>query len=372
MSIYTERRQKLFDWMTEENIAFVVFEDTEGRRDPAIRWLTGQPGDALLLLTADRHSMLIPWDIQLAMRMADAEIIVSYNDFDRQALRATRSAADYFNVPFGARVEIPPCTPYPLFLRYVEILSDYDVICRDEGIHTEVVHLRAVKDAEEIAIYRKVSDITNELIDLLEMGVRNKTLVTEVDVALFIEAACRMRGCEGTGFATLVAGPKRSFGIHAFPPYTASPFATSGLSILDFGVTYQGYTSDVTLTFACPPLSRSQSRLLTLTEKAYRLALNMVEDGMLTRTIARAVDALFANAKKAMPHGLGHGIGLEAHEAPALNSRANNEWVLTPGMIFTLEPGLYENEYGGCRLENDILLTETGAEVLTNSRIIRL
>jgi Xaa-Pro dipeptidase len=103
MSIYTERRQKLFNLMAEENVAFVIFEDTEARRDPAVRWLTGQPGDALLVLTANGHSMLIPWDVQLAIRLAaDAEIIVPYNEFDRQALRATRSAADYFNVPFGA------------------------------------------------------------------------------------------------------------------------------------------------------------------------------------------------------------------------------------------------------------------------------
>jgi Xaa-Pro dipeptidase len=372
MSVYTERQKKLFDWMAQENIAMAIFEDTEGRRDPAIRWLTGQPGDALLLLTADSHTMLIPWDIHIALRMADAEMIVAYTDFERQALQAIRSAAEYFNVAFGDRVEVSPATPYPLFLSYVEMLDDYDVICRNEGIHTEVARFRAVKDAEEIAIYRNVSVITNELIDLLETGVRNGKLVTEADMALFIEHACRVRGCEGTGFETLVAGPTRSFGIHAFPAYTTAPFATAGLSILDFGVTYQGYTSDVTLTFARPPLSRPQERLLTLTEKAYRLALNMVEDGVPTRSIALAVDGFFANAKKSMPHGLGHGIGLEAHEAPALNSRASNGWVLKPGMIFTLEPGLYENAHGGCRLENDILLTESGVEVLTTSRIIRL
>jgi len=73
-----------------------------------------------------------------------------------------------------------------------------------------------------------------------------------------------------------------------------------------------------------------------------------------------------------MPHGLGHGIGLEAHEAPALRSREDNPWVLEPGMIITLEPGLYDPVAGGCRLENDILVTATGAEVLTNSRILRL
>jgi Xaa-Pro dipeptidase len=73
-----------------------------------------------------------------------------------------------------------------------------------------------------------------------------------------------------------------------------------------------------------------------------------------------------------MPHGLGHGIGLEAHEAPVVGSRSDNVWILEPGMIITLEPGLYDPVHGGCRLENDVLITEGGAEVLTNSRIVRL
>jgi Xaa-Pro dipeptidase len=90
------------------------------------------------------------------------------------------------------------------------------------------------------------------------------------------------------------------------------------------------------------------------------------------REIARAVDALFGKSKKVMPHGLGHGIGLEEHESPAIRSRSDNQWVLCPGMIFTLEPGLYDPIHGGCRLENDILLTSSGAEVLTKAKIVRL
>jgi Xaa-Pro dipeptidase len=359
--------------MKRENVFLAIFEDTEGRRDPSIRWLSGHPGDALMALTIDNHSMLIPWDKNLAIFMSDAEIIIPYSEFERNSLKAIRGVADYFQLPFGSRAEIPPQTPYPLFLRYVEALSDYDVICHEEGgIHAEITALRAVKDPTEIGIYRRLSDITNELIELLEKMVHERVITTELDAALFIEAQCREYGCEGTGFETLAAGPTRSFGIHAFPAYTAEAFATQGLSILDFGVKWQGYTSDVTLTFAHPPLSRTQTRMLTLTEKAYNLALNMVGNNVPVRSIAAEVDRFFANAKKAMPHGLGHGIGLEAHEAPAIRNHADNDWVLKPGMIFTLEPGLYDPAHGGCRLENDILLTETGVETLTKARIIRL
>jgi Xaa-Pro dipeptidase len=98
----------------------------------------------------------------------------------------------------------------------------------------------------------------------------------------------------------------------------------------------------------------------------------MAHNGTPARDIAAAVDSLFAKAKKQMPHGLGHGIGLEEHEYPVIRNRSDNEWVLEKGMIFTIEPGLYDPLLGGCRLENDVLMTENGPEVLTNSRIIQL
>ncbi|MDR2101765.1 MAG: Xaa-Pro peptidase family protein [Treponema sp.] len=372
MTVYETRRQRIYDWMARENIALVLFEDTEGRRDTSIRWLTGQPGDALLLLSVDKQSMLVPWDINMAMIFAAAEMIIPYTEFERNPINTIKAGADYFKTPFGSRVEIPSVTPYPLFLQYVEALTDFDVICRNGGIRTEVEDLRTIKDEEELRIYREVSAITNHIIEMLEKNVRAEKLKTETDIALFIEAESRRQGCEGTGFETLAAGPGRSFGIHAFPAYTSGDFATPGLSILDFGLKYAGYTSDVTLTFVRGPLSRLQEKLLTLTERAYKLALSMVETGAAARDIARAVDSFFGKSKKSMPHGLGHGIGLETHEAPALRNRQDNTWVLKPGMIFTLEPGLYDPASGGCRLENDILITETGIEVLTKAKIIRL
>ena len=208
--------------------------------------------------------------------------------------------------------------------------------------------------------------------DLLEHNVAAGLLPTEMDVALFIETECRKRGCEGTGFETLAAGPARSFGIHAFPAYTAEPFAGQGLSILDFGLKYRGYTTDVTLTFAREPLSQTQEKMLGLTEKAYARALSLIKDGTSAREVSLAADEVFSKARKSMPHALGHGIGLEAHEEPYLRSRSDNTSMLREGMIFTLEPGLYDPIQGGCRLENDILITAEGAEVLTNGRIIRL
>ena len=372
MQVLEKRREKIYDWMARENIAMLMIEDCEGRRDPGLRWLSGQPSDALLFLSVDRKNMLVPWDINMALLYSSCDTVIPYSEFERRPIKALKGAADFFKIPQGSKIEIPERIPYPLFLKYVEEVSDFDIICRDNGAGKETERGRAVKDEDEIQIYKKLSAITCDITAQIRKNIVSGKIKTEIDAALFIEAEARKRGCEGTGFDTLSAGPGRSFGIHAFPAYTSGVFAAPGLSILDYGIKYSGYTSDVTLTFAREPLSKQQEKMITLVEKAYSLALSLTENGASCRTIAAAVDAFFSKSKKTMPHSLGHGIGLEAHEAPSVRNRSDNEWILEPGMIITLEPGLYDPVHGGCRLENDVLITDEGAEVLTNSQIFRL
>ncbi|MDR1838632.1 MAG: Xaa-Pro peptidase family protein [Treponema sp.] len=372
---YSARLAKIWDWMAQEGIALVMLEDTETRRDQNIRWLTGHLGDALLFLSLDRRAVLAAWDINLAKLYAGQApvTIVPYNDFDLQSRKAIAAVAQKLDIPAGSKIEIPSVTPYPVFLDFVGELTNFDILCQRNGAVAELNKLRAVKDEEEIAVMRKAASVTNELIDLLEKNVRSEKIKTEADAALFIEIESRKRGCEGTSFGTLAAGPKRSFAIHAFPGWTCSPFGVQGLSILDFGVKFGAYCTDVTITFA-RDLNSKQEKLVNLVEKAAKLALSMAHNEMPARNIAAAVHDFFAKSKKQMPHGLGHGIGLQEHEYPTIRNSSDdeNEWVLQPGMIFTIEPGLYDPLLGGCRLENDVLITETGAEVLTSSRIIHL
>jgi len=371
MNCYQTRLEKIWDWMAQEEIALVMFEDFEPRRDATVRWLTGQPGDALLFLSADRKSLLMPWDTILAKAYAKADAIVPYNDFDRSPQKALRGALDRLGVPAGSKVEIPPATPYPVFLNFVGELSDFDVICRENGAADHALSLRMVKDDEEIAVMRKAADITNRIIDLLEKKARAGKLKTEAEAAMLIELESRKRGCDGTSFETLAAGPDRSFGIHAFPSWTSGPFATQGLSILDFGLRFRGYCTDVTLTFARDP-SPQQQEMLRLVEAAAGIAGESVGAGNDTLRTAKLVDDFFAKSKRKMVHGLGHGVGLDVHEAPFLRSRGKAASPLLPGMVISIEPGLYDPMHGGCRLENDFLITENGCEVLTDSRIIRL
>jgi Xaa-Pro dipeptidase len=369
---FQERLNKAYDWMDREGIGMAMIEDSESRRDSSLRWLTGMPSDALLFLSVERKALLVPWDVNIARLYAEADYLRSYGEFDRLPVKACKKAAALLKIPDNSRIEIPSVTPYPQFLKFIEALTDFDVICRGtESFSGALEQFRAVKDEEEIAIYRRAAAITDGIIEALEKQLRAGKIKTEYDAVQLIEGECRKQGCEGTGFETLAAGPERSFAIHAFPSYTTEPFGTRGLSILDFGIAYKGYTTDVTLTVAAD-ITRAQEKLVTLTEKAYKLALEMVRNGKAAVDIAAAVDTFFARSNRSMPHALGHGIGLDAHEGPVLRNRGDNGWILKPGMAITLEPGLYDPKLGGCRLENDLLITGQGVEVLTHSRIIRL
>lgn len=372
MKTFAERRGRVAAWLKDRGIAAALFEDREGRRDPTVRYLSGQPGDSLLIVTAEGRGILVAWDVNMAETMARVDEILAYGDFERKPVRAVLGVLAREGIAPGARVELPSTLAYPEYVRYAGEGEDYDFLCREDGADEFARGLRAVKDEAEAAVYRRAASITDELIDALEAGVRKGSISTETDAALFLERESRARGCEGMGFETLAAGPRRSFGIHAFPTYTSGAFGTDGLSILDFGVSLEGYTTDVTMTFVRGRLSPRQDRMIALVEAAYREAAGMLRPGVPTLQIARRVDEVFAAEGFKMPHALGHGIGLEAHEAPALRNRDDNSWVLAPGHVVTLEPGLYDPETGGVRLENDFLILPDGAEALTRSRIVRL
>ncbi len=372
MSVYQERVKKVAEELAKRQLAVCMFEDTEGRRNPSIRYLSGHPSDALLFISASGKSILVPWDINMAHAMAEADEILPYTDFARSVPEAINGIGKHLNLHEGDIIGLPSATPYPHFVSYMEKCEPYDFSCTDDGMDEFVAGMRAIKDAEEIGIYRKVSAITDSIMDAIEARVRAGEFKTETDVALFIERALREAGCEATGFDTIAAGPSRSFGIHAFPSYSAAAFGTDGFSILDFGVVYKGYTSDVTMTFVRGALSEKQKTMLALVQKAYDEAVALCKPGIQAKEPGKHVDALFKEAGFTMPHSLGHGVGLEAHEMPIMRSREDNTWELKPGQIITIEPGLYDAEAGGVRLENDVLITETGHEVLTHSRIVFL
>lgn len=371
--IYKARRDKVASWLKEHSVFAVVFEDTEGARDVAIRYLTGHPSDAILIITQKGESVLTAWDENLMKEKAKADRLIPYTTFERKKERAIKEILSSFSyAPKNAVVELPSVTSHLQFQKYEKELDGWKIVCDEKGAHDAVVKMRAVKDEYEIECTREACRITNGITDLIEKMARAGEIKTETDVALLIERKLREAGCERTSFDTLAAGPARSFAIHAFPGYTNGEWPAQGLSILDYGVCYEGYASDATITIAKGKLTQEQEKQLSLTQKAFDECLKLYKAGNKTKTAAAKADEIFAAEGRNMPHGLGHGTGLEIHEAPAVSMRAGDDVVFQVGNIVTLEPGLYDTKIGGCRLENDVLITEEGNEVLTNSRIIRI
>ncbi len=370
--IYNSRREKLVSYMQENKITAVVFEDSEEHREPSIRYFTGHPTDALYIITVENKSVLIPWDINLAELYASTEKIIPSSEYGRKSLVAVKETLKSFHLQGRLVVEISPTTSYPSFLKYVDTLDGWDVRCRENSAHDYVKDLRIIKDSYEIECTKEAARIGDIIIEEIENRIKNGKIKTETDVALFIEEKCRQEGCERTGFETLAAGPARSFAIHCFPNYTSGAWPETGLSILDFGVVYNGYTSDTTLGIAKGPLSKKQEELISLVQEAADKAVVLYKKDNPMQSAAKKADEIFAAGNRSMPHTLGHGIGLEIHEYPRISSSEPESTKFKPGMILTLEPGLYDPELGGIRLENDILITEEGNEVITHSKIIHL
>lgn len=371
--IYSARRAKLAAYLREHDTGAAVFIDSEEHRDPSIPYYTGHPSDACLIIFSDGFTYLIPWDENLAKQQAYCDKLIPYTRYKNKDIDAVKAVLNIgYSHGENSKVELPPYLTYPNYLKFIDALAGYDCRCKEEGAFSFTVKNRMIKDSYEIECTKEAARVGDLIIDQIEEKIKSGEIKTEMDVALLIERQLRENGCQRTGFDTLAAGPARSFAIHAFPGYTNAQWPADGLSILDFGVVYKGYTSDTTLTVAKGQLTDAQNKILNLVQKAYDSCLKLYTKENTICDAAKKADAVFAAEKMKMPHTLGHAIGLEIHEFPRVSSKTDPELHFAPGMILTLEPGLYDAKSGGCRLENDILITENGNEVISHSRIIRL
>ena len=365
------RRSQVALYLFKNEIGAAVFIDSEEHRDPTVRYLTGHNQDAIVILFSDSYCYLIAWDEALARKNAFYDKLVPFTRYKNNDIDAVKAILNVgYTHGVNSKVELPPYLTYPQYLRFLDALGNYDCRCKEESLHKYAVECRMCKDEYEIECLREAARIGDLIVDKIEEGIKKGTITTEADAALLIEKECRVHGCEKTGFDTLAAGPERSFAIHAFPGYTNAPWPAKGLSILDFGVVYKGYTSDQTITVAKGRLTPEQKKQLALVQKAYDECLKVYTPEHTLHEAAKRADYIFSKEKRKMPHGLGHGIGLEIHEYPRVSTRVSSDLHFKPGMVLTLEPGLYDESLGGCRLENDVLITEKGNEVITHSRII--
>ena len=224
-----------------------------------------------------------------------------------------------------------------------------------------VARLREIKDAGEIVLMRKAAALGCRLFDSglewIEAG------ATESEVGLALELQARMQGAEGMSFDTIVASGKRS----ALPHGKASraKLPRRGFVTLDFGVVLNGYCSDMTRTVHLGKASQREWDVYHSVLEAQQAAVAAVKPGVACGDVDEAARSVLRKAKlgKAFSHSTGHGVGLEIHEGPRVAAKQTQR--LEPGMVITIEPGVYLAGEFGVRIEDMVLVTEKGSEVLT-------
>lgn len=226
-----------------------------------------------------------------------------------------------------------------------------------------VERLRAVKFDEEIAKIRAAVLLNEKVFERVYPTI--KPGMSEAAVALALDAAMRGMGAESPSFDTIVAFGANSAKPHAMPSQRV--LRKGEIVLVDMGLVLDGYCSDMTRTFVAGRPDPVFTERLRIVRRAQLAAIRIIRAGITSREVDQAARGVIREAGygEFFGHALGHGVGINVHEAPRLSSRSRQK--LRAGMIVTVEPGIYLPEWGGIRLENMVVVRETGCEVLNRN-----
>lgn len=224
-----------------------------------------------------------------------------------------------------------------------------------------VEELRLIKTNDELAIMKKAAKIADDAFVHIQGYI--KPGVREIDVSNELEFFMRKKGATSSSFDIIVASGNRS----ALPHGVASEkeIQAGELVTLDYGALYQGYCSDITRTVAVGEINKDLQNIYDIVLEAQLRGVSGIKPGI-TGKEADTITRDYITEKgygEYFGHSTGHGLGLEVHEAPGLSFRTDK--TLEPGMVVTVEPGIYVPQVGGCRIEDDLVVTESGNERLT-------
>lgn len=230
-----------------------------------------------------------------------------------------------------------------------------------QPINNLIRELRSVKDQEEINLIREACKLATVGMqtakEIIGVGVKEK------DAAAEIEYAMRKAGSDGTGFETIVASGATS----AYPHGSnlERKICDGDFVIVDLGATYKFYRSDMTRTFIAGKSNYHQAIIYDSVKLAHKKALEAIKPQVAASEVDRAARSVIEKASfgEYFVHNLGHGVGLEVHEAPILGPDSKD--LLAVGNVVTDEPGIYVPGLGGVRIEDTVLVTKSGAEILT-------
>lgn len=224
-----------------------------------------------------------------------------------------------------------------------------------------VEELRVVKEPGEVELIKEAARISStafsHIVPFIKPGTREEEIATELLIYM------HRQGVQREAFDVIVASGVRSAMPHA--KTSAKEISPGDFVTIDLGVAYQGYYSDMTRTFVVGRASEKQRTIYELVRGTQTLALDSISAGKTGAEVDKISRDFITEAGygEYFLHGLGHGVGLEVHEKPLIGPKGKN--ALRPGMVFTVEPGLYVSGFGGVRIEDMVILREKGIEVMT-------
>lgn len=223
--------------------------------------------------------------------------------------------------------------------------------------------LRQVKDAHEIDLVRRAAEITDKALSAVLADF--KPGISERQLALKLDSTMRSLGADKEAFATIAASGPNSACPHAHP--TDRIIQEGDFVTMDFGARCDYYNADITRTICVGTPDAKRIEVYNIVRDAQVKAVQAIAPGAVCRDVDAVARNLIAKAgySKEFGHGLGHSFGIEVHEEPRFSPTCDT--VLQPGMLMTVEPGIYLEGWGGVRIEDDILVTETGCEIITRS-----
>lgn len=250
------------------------------------------------------------------------------------------------------------------YSQYKAFVDNFGDMVEPVELNDQINKLRMIKTPEEIELISEAEAIGDKafehIINTMEVG------MTEKQVALELEYAMKSMGADGLSFDTIVASGKNSSMPHAVP--TEKVIADGDFVTLDFGCIYKGYCSDMTRTvYMGDEITEKQLEIYTVVLNAQKEALKAIKPGMVCSDIDKVARDYIAAAGygEYFGHGLGHGVGLYIHEEPRFSRSC--DVVLEPGMVLSVEPGIYLPGEFGVRIEDLIVVTDDGYENLASS-----
>lgn len=234
---------------------------------------------------------------------------------------------------------------------------------RFRKVHGSVETLRRTKDAHEIGLIRKAAEIADAT--FLSVIKEIKPGTTEKEIALLIDITLRKHGADKEAFETIAAAGPNSACPHAVP--SDAVLKTGQFLKMDFGARYANYNSDITHTVCIGEPTAKQEEIYQIVLDAQLKAIDAIAPGKSGKEIDAVARDYIASKGYGdnFGHGLGHAIGIYTHDGPGLSR--TSEIVLEPGMVLTVEPGIYIEGWGGVRIEDDVVVTDSGVEVITKA-----